>query len=96
MALLVGKEKWLLLLLGCLPASVLMGGNLGSRMEKAALGSLTLSSHSHGSRLWHSQEWHWHRSHVGHEARADHEVHHPSGYGWDHRYLRPGGGSTYC
>ena len=94
MALLVGRE--VAAALAWLPASVLvMGGNLGSRMEKAALGSLTLSSHSHGSRLWHSQEWHWHRSHVSHEARADHEVHHPSGYGWDHRHLRPGGGSTY-
>ncbi|CAO2642136.1 hypothetical protein LEMLEM_LOCUS26057 [Lemmus lemmus] len=57
--------------------------------------SLHLSLHSHGSRIWHSQEWHGHRSYVGHEAGDDHEVHHPRGHGGDHRHLRPGGGSAY-
>ncbi|XP_033284965.1 V-type proton ATPase 16 kDa proteolipid subunit c isoform X2 [Orcinus orca] len=49
-----------------------------------------------GCCLWHSQEWHRHRSHVCHAAGADHEVHHPGGHGRYHRNLWPGGGSPHC
>uniref|UniRef100_A0ABI7WLB1 Uncharacterized protein n=1 Tax=Felis catus TaxID=9685 RepID=A0ABI7WLB1_FELCA len=48
-----------------------------------------------GCRLRYSQEWHWHRGHVCHAARTDHEVHHPSGHGWYHRHLRAGGGRPH-
>ncbi|KAI2576583.1 ATPase H+ transporting V0 subunit c [Homo sapiens] len=48
-----------------------------------------------GRCLWHSQERYRHCGHVCHAAGADHEVHHPSGHGWHHRHLRPGGGSPH-
>lgn len=45
-------------------------------------------------RVWHGQERHRHCCHVGDEAGADHEVHHPCGHGGYHRHLRFGGGRT--
>lgn len=47
---------------------------------------------SPGSRLWNGQVRHGYRRHVGDEARAHHEVHHPRGHGWYHCHLRARGG----
>ncbi len=45
--------------------------------------------------LWNSEVRNGYCGHVRHATRADHEVHHPSGYGWYHRHLRASGSRTH-
>ncbi|KAF5917582.1 hypothetical protein HPG69_000045 [Diceros bicornis minor] len=71
------------------------GGSRGTGGSGGAGSCLQLAGARPGCCLRDGQEWHGHRGHVCHAARADHEVHHPSGHGWHHSYLRPGGGGPH-